>query len=182
MPIRLIASAVLTAMLALVALPGLAGSHAPSPERIVPAVVFQALGIDASVDPSSLTIGPLDAARRSASYLDPAAPLVEPAAYRAPAGRPKAKAPRPKVAYAYKPARFELSGMATWYSNGTTAMRLPRGTRVVVCGPGGCVERTVTDYGPGKPSRVVDLAPGDFVRVCGCRLWRGTTRVTVRIY
>ena len=36
-------------------------------------------------------------------------------------------------------------------------MRLPRGTIVIMCGDGGCVERVVNDYGPVKKSRIVDL-------------------------
>ena len=44
--------------------------------------------------------------------------------------------------------RRKLSGEATFYDNGTTAMRLPGGTLVRICGPGGCIVRTVTDYGP----------------------------------
>ena len=41
-------------------------------------------------------------------------------------------------------------------------MRLPRGTVVVICGDGGCIERVVNDYGPQKKSRVVDLYRPDF--------------------
>ena len=52
-------------------------------------------------------------------------------------------------------------------------MRLPRGTIVVICGNGGCVERVVTDYGPIKPSRVVDLYRPDFFAICGCASWSG---------
>jgi pyrimidine operon attenuation protein/uracil phosphoribosyltransferase len=55
-----------------------------------------------------------------------------------------------------------LSGGATFYDNGTTAMRLPRGTVVKICGKGGCIVRVVNDYGPQKKSRVVDLYRPDF--------------------
>ena len=61
-------------------------------------------------------------------------------------------------------------------------MRLPRGTLVRICGKGGCIQRTVTDYGPQKPSRVVDMYRPDFFKVCGCPSWSGTTKVTVSIY
>jgi len=61
-------------------------------------------------------------------------------------------------------------------------MRIPRGTRVVICGPGGCIERVVNDYGPQKPSRVVDLYRPDFFAICGCPSWAGTTTVTVYVY
>jgi hypothetical protein len=84
----------------------------------------------------------------------------------------------------FKPPRYTLRGYATFYDNGTTAMRLPRGTVVVICGAGGCVERVVNDYGPSaaNPERIVDLYRPDFFRVCGCPSWSGTTRVTVRVY
>ena len=35
---------------------------------------------------------------------------------------------------ALKPPRYTMSGYATFYANGTTAMRLPRGTTVIICG------------------------------------------------
>ena len=56
-----------------------------------------------------------------------------------------------------KPPRYTLTGFATFYDNGTTAMRLPRGTLVVICGGGGCIERVVNDYGPQQA--VADRRP-----------------------
>ena len=48
-------------------------------------------------------------------------------------------------------------------------MRLPRGTVVRICGDGGCIQRTITDYGPvARNGRIVDLDRPDFFRVCGC--------------
>ena len=81
-----------------------------------------------------------------------------------------------------KPPRMTLTGGATFYDNGTTAMRLPRGTHVVICGGGGCIERVVNDYGPVKKSRVVDLYRPDFFAICGCPWFSGTTQVTVYVY
>lgn len=175
----------LTAALALVALPGLVGSHTPSPDQSTPAVAFQVVRSDSPSDGSTPVIRPLDAAYRSEGYLEPTTPLIEPADARPSVVRPKVKQPKTSVGSSWKPARYSVSGWATWYDNGTTAMRLPRGTTVVVCGDGGCVERTVTDYGPRaghRPVRVADLMPGDFVKTCGCALWKGTTYVTVHIY
>jgi len=179
--------AVLTAVLTLAALPGLVGSRTPSPDQQVPAAAFQSLKIDATVGGSSTpVIGPLDAAARSASYLAPDATLTEPAADpSAPPARPKLSQPAASATFKWKPPRYSVSGWATWYDNGTTAMRLPRGTIVVICGAAGCVQRTVTDYGPmagHRPVRVVDLMPSDFVRVCGCSLGTGTQQVTVKVY
>ena len=173
----------LTAALALVALPGQAGSRTPSPDRPIPAAALQTLRIDASEDQSSSTIGPSDAAYRSASALAADAPIVErPLDQVAVPGRAKVRLPSAQSDWAYKPPRYSLTGQATWYGNGTTAMRLPYGTIVVICGGGGCVERTVTDWGPQKTSRVVDMAPSDFVRTCGCSLGTGIQNVTVRVY
>ena len=61
-------------------------------------------------------------------------------------------------------------------------MRLPRGTIIRVCGAGGCLERTVTDYGPQGAGRIIDLYRPDFFRICGCASWSGTTQVTVYVY
>ncbi len=186
MPKRLAAGAVLTAVLALAALPGLVGSRTPSPDEQVPAAAFQTLDVYASAAGSTITIQPADDARRSLGYLAAGATLIEPASDVPPVPkRPTLRQPLAAAASAWKPPMYSVAGYATWYDNGTTAMRLPRGTVVVVCGAGGCVERTVTDYGPRagfRPVRVVDLMPSDFVAVCGCGLGTGTQYVTVRVY
>jgi hypothetical protein len=84
---------------------------------------------------------------------------------------------------ALKPPKQTLSGVATFYHLGTTAMRLPRGTIVIICGAGGCIERTITDYGPVAGSdRIADLYVGDFFEICGCPSWSGETQVTVSVY
>jgi hypothetical protein len=99
-------------------------------------------------------------------------------------GRPSVTLPGAHSGSALKPPRYTLTGMATFYGNGTTAMRLPRGTTIVVCGGGGCLERIVTDYGPvlSSKNRIIDLYTPDFFAVCGCPSWSGTTRVTVSVY
>jgi hypothetical protein len=174
---------VLTAALAVVALPGHVGSSTPSPDRPIPVAALQTLRIDASEDRSSSTIGLFDPAYQSASALTPDTRIVERPLDAAPVpARTVVKLPKAQSAWAYKPARYTLAGQATWYGNGTTAMRLPFGTIVVICGAGGCVERTVTDWGPQRASRVVDMAPADFVRTCGCSLGTGIQNVTVRVY
>jgi 3D (Asp-Asp-Asp) domain-containing protein len=90
--------------------------------------------------------------------------------------------PGARSATAHGAPKKTLSGGATFYDNGTTAMRLPRGTVVKICGKGGCITRVVNDYGPQKKSRVVDLYRPDFFRICGCPSWSGTTQVTVYVY
>ena len=173
----------LTAALALAALPGLAGSRTPSQLEPVPASAFQQLAILADGPRSTASIGPLDVAHVSAGAIAPDEAIVEPGSVDAGArGRQTLDQPDAGSSSVRKPPRHTLTGFATFYDNGTTAMRLPRGTLVVICGGGGCIERVVNDYGPQKPSRVVDLYRPDFFDVCGCPWFSGTTTVTVYVY
>jgi hypothetical protein len=175
---------VLIAALALVALPGLAGSRVPSPLEPLPASAFQPLSVSANHARSAISIVALDAAYAAAGSVGEDASFIEPgsAPQTGPTGRVKLNQPDPGAAFVRKPPRYTLTGEATFYDNGTTAMRLPRGTTVVICGNGGCVERVVTDYGPIKTSRIVDLYRSDFFDICGCAWYSGTTRVTVSVY
>jgi hypothetical protein len=175
---------VLIAALALVALPGLAGSRVPSPLEPLPASAFQPLPIPATSARSTILIGQLDAAYAAAGSVAPDASFIEPGAapQTGPTARVKLNQPDAARASVRKPPRYTLTGFATFYHNGTTAMRLPRGTTVIVCGDSGCVERVVNDYGPIKPSRIVDLYRADFFDICGCPWWAGTTTVTVSVY
>jgi len=180
----MVVGSVLIAALALVALPGLTGSRVPSPLEPLPASAFQPLSVPANSARSTITIDPLDAAFEGAGSLAEDASFIEPGA--APQTGPTARAtlnqPEPGAAFLRKPPRYTMIGTATFYDNGTTAMRLPRGTIVIVCGDGGCVERVVNDYGPIKPSRIVDLYRPDFFDVCGCPWWSGNTNVRVSVY
>jgi hypothetical protein len=184
---------VLTAALALVALPGLVGSRAISPIDTVPASAFQQLSVLANAPGSTLSIGRLDVAHVSAGMVGVETRIVEPGAPRAAIarGRPRIRQPSPGASSVSKGAlsaslpgkpKYSVSGGATFYDHGTTAMRLPRGTIVKICGKGGCIVRVVNDYGPQKKSRVVDLFRPDFFAVCGCPSWSGTTQVTVYVY
>jgi hypothetical protein len=175
---------VLTAALALVALPGIAGSRAPSPIEPIPAGAFQPLSVQAFGTRSTISIGSLDSAFDSAGVLEADTTFIEPgvAPPSGPDSRPKPAQPDSAAASVRKAPRMTLTGGATFYDNGTTAMRLPRGTHVVICGPGGCIDRVVNDYGPVKKSRVVDLYRPDFFAICGCPSWSGTTQVTVYVY
>ncbi len=174
----------LTAALALVALPGLAGSRVPSPIEPIPAGAFQTFSVPANGSRSTVSIERLDAAHAAANALAPDASFIDPATppKSGPTGRAKFNQPDPAGAEVRKPPRYTLRGAATFYDNGTTAMRLPRGTIVIICGGGGCVERVVNDYGPIKPSRIVDLYRPDFFDICGCPWWSGTTSVIVSVY
>jgi hypothetical protein len=177
-----VATTALIAALALAGLPGPAGSRSPSNATVLQPAAFTSMVVPANV-PAQSASGPLDVAQRSAGFLGDSGMLTEPGAAPAvPTKRPKVDQPSSKSGEAWKQPKYTISGYATFYDNGTTAMRLPRGTVVRICGGGGCIERTVTDYGPVKKIRVVDLYRPDFFQICGCSSWSGTTWVTVSIY
>ncbi|MGP1674558.1 MAG: hypothetical protein ACTS8Z_05020 [Candidatus Limnocylindrales bacterium] len=180
----MVVGSVLSTALALVALPGIAGSGAPSALEPVPAGAFQSLSAPASSRSPGLSIGGLDGDFRSAAAVHERSRFIEPG--EAPeadlSARPDIDQPEVGRGSARKPPKSTLTGQATFYHNGTTAMRLPRGTVVIICGDGGCVERTVNDYGPQAPSRIVDLYVDDFFAICGCPSWSGITDVTVYVY
>jgi hypothetical protein len=175
---------VISTALALVALPGLAGSRVPSAIEPVPAGAFQSYSVPAREARSPITIAGLDPADRSVGVVDADTTIFEPGEESGggPTDRVSVDQPESAAASARKPARYTLTGDATFYDHGTTAMRLPRGTVVLICGGGGCIERIVTDYGPQAPGRIVDLYRPDFFRICGCPSWSGVTKVTVHVY
>jgi hypothetical protein len=175
---------VLTTALALAALPGLAGSRAPSAMEPVPAGAFQPLSVLASGTSSALSIAGLDGGYVSAGVVQELTSFIEPGAApdTGPTRRVRANQPGPGAGSSRKPPKYTMRGEATFYDNGTTAMRLPRGTIIIICGRGGCIERVVNDYGPEKPSRIVDLYRPDFFAICGCPSWSGVVDVTVYVY
>jgi hypothetical protein len=183
-PRNLVAGTALTAALALVALPGFVDSRSPSRDEPIDAVAFQQV-IIASGGGSSLTIDLPDDALRSAGSLTSASRLIElRRGAKIPVRKPRFTVPTVPAGYDIKPPRYKLSGVATFYDNGTTAMRLPRGTVIRICGPTGrCIDRVVTDYGPiAGTNRIVDLYRPDFFAICACASWSGTVKVTVGVY
>jgi hypothetical protein len=157
------------------------GSRSPSPARALQAAAFTTLTVsaDAPVDPA---LGVLDPAARSDGFLGRAG-LVEPGtAPRAPSTRPSVVLPGVSAGSAWKKPLSTITGWASFYDAGTTAMRLPAGTVVRICAPGGCVVRTVDDYGPQSTSRVLDMYRPDFFAICGCASWTGTMQVTISVY
>lgn len=183
-PRWLVVGLVLTAALALVALPGLAGSRASRPLATVPVSALQPLPDTGVTGLAPLTIDGLDTAFVTAGAVGPNDAFIEPG--KAPlvglTSRPKTGSPLPAAGSERKPEKYKLTGFASFYDNGTTAMRLPRGTIVIICGAGGCLQRVVNDYGPQKPERIVDMYQPDFFAICGCPSWSGTTEVTVYVY
>lgn len=175
----------LTATLALVALPGLAGSRTSSERAPVPASAFQPLLAPASGPDSAIPIAGLDLGYLSSGYVLTDTRIVERAEeppVDVPA-RAQPDQPDPGATSARKPPLQTLTGEATFYDAGHTAMRLPRGTVIVVCGGGGCLERVVGDYGPrAGTGRIIDLYRPDFFRICGCPSFSGVTDVTVYVY
>jgi hypothetical protein len=186
-PKMIIAGVVLTTALALVAAPGFAGSRTPAPYEPVPAAAFQALKTSANVG-STDSIGEFDHAFDSngrlgpdAIYRDHGTPVS--AAVDIPVLKRAGDPPAPTPIKVYNKSRYTLAGKATFYDNGTTAMRLPRGTVIRVCGAGGCIERVVNDYGPkAGTDRIIDLYRPDFFKICGCGSWSGVTNVKVYVY
>lgn len=181
-PSRTVAIAALTAALALGSLPGLAGSREPSHDQQPTADAFREVILAATGGRSTTSIVAPDSAYASAGRLAPSSVFAEPGVAAAPADRLAAAVPAVPVAWSWKAPRYKLSGYATFYDNGTTAMRLPRGTIIVICAPGGCIDRVVNDYGPQMAARVVDMYRPDFFSICHCGWWTGTMWVTVSIY
>jgi len=178
----------LTAALALGSLTGLVGAREPSPEQPIDAAAFRQVilatlgqtpfGVDAAVDAAHASGG-------SAGGLDATSSFVELGpAQAAVVGRVALSLPRVSAAWSWKPPKYSLTGYASFYDFGTTAMRdVPRGTTIVICGAGGCIQRVVSDYGPAKTTgRIIDMYRPDFFAICGCGWFSGTTWVTVKVY
>jgi hypothetical protein len=187
-PSQTVARAALTAALALAALPGLVGSHQRTPNRPVDAALFENVTLAKTSPGSGAGSFVLDEAGLSDGVLDAAEPFTEKGSDPDASGGGVANRAAPKlqaaaVDWSWNPARATMTGFASFYDFGTTAMRLPRGTVIVICGGGGCIERVVNDYGPAKSTgRIIDMYRPDFFRICGCGWWSGTTTVTVRVY
>jgi hypothetical protein len=185
-PSGTVARAALTAVLALGALPGLVGSREPSQDRPVDAALFGSINLATERDGQGHGLILPDAAGQSAGalgVLDPFAEL-DSSDPLPPDERAQPSLKSVSAGWSWKAPRYSLSGIASFYDNGTTAMRdVPRGTTIVICGKGGCIERIVSDYGPSAAGgRLIDMYRPDFFEICGCGWWSGTTQVTVKVY
>jgi len=184
-PSRTVARAALTAALALGSLPGLVGSREPSPAQPIDAAAFRQV-ILATIGARTVeAAAPGDAATGSAGTLDSSSTFIELSGSQASVVGPVGGSqPNVSPAWSWKPPKATMTGYASFYDFGTTAMRdVPRGTTIVICGAGGCIQRIVNDYGPAKSTgRIIDMYRPDFFAVCGCPSYSGTTTVTVKIY
>jgi hypothetical protein len=186
-PSRTVARAALTAAIALGALPGLVGSHEPSQDRPLDAALFDQVNLANRTARQGLTDLVFDASGRSAGAIALDARFAEAMVGAEPAPPDERATPdvqASKAGWAWRTPRVVIRGAASFYDHGTTAMRdVPRGTLIVICGAGGCIETKVSDYGPAKSTgRIIDMYRPDFFQVCGCGWWSGTATVEVRIY
>ncbi len=177
------ASAALIAALVLVATPSIVGSRTPNRPPAIDAAAFRQVLPDATEGGTTLAVGPLDSTYRSEGSASVDGLYVQPGTALKVPRRPIVGQPQQPATAAWKPPRYSITGYATFYDAGLTAMRLPRGTIIRVCGAGGCLERTVNDYGPANvKGRIIDLYRADFFKVCGCPSFSGTSKVTVHVY
>ena len=180
----LVATAALIAALALAGVPAPAGSRSPSEARAVDQAAFTAVKLATIDAPATGAEGAGDASLRSAGTLSVDSPFAEPGVARVgPTSRPTVSQPSTSSGTAWKTPLYSVTGIASFYDAGYTAMRLPYGTIIRVCGSNGCLERKITDYGPTLAGgRLIDMYRADFFTICGCAWWAGTTSVTVSVY
>jgi hypothetical protein len=178
-----VAMAALIAVLALAGLPVPAGSHNSSAIPDLQPASFTSVTIPADAPALRAWGVSGDAPVAAAAPVDDQ-PFVEAGdAPRVPTSRPAVSQPATAAGGAWKTPLSKMTGFASFYDNGTTAMRIPRGTLIRICGAGGCIARTVTDYGPAAATgRIIDMYRPDFFKICGCASWSGTTKVTISIY
>lgn len=174
---RLVASVVLTAALALVAVPGPAGSRSPGGDPAIAPVQFQPVVLASAV--RGTTTDDLDPALRSASVLEADTALREPAPSSAASTRPAIAVPAAPVGSVDKNV-WRLDRNVSWYGPGFYGNRtacglkytttiigvahrtLPCGTKVVFRNPanGRTVVATVIDRGPYVSGRQWDMSAG----------------------
>lgn len=180
---RLATVAAIASAIALIALPAASGAAVGEPNGASQLYDLRLITMTAGRDGPDQADPVVDPTVASAGQLDGSSVFVEVGDEPpAPPARPIVAVPVSGAGMEWKPPRYTMTGIATFYDHGTTAMRLPRGTVIRVCGPGGCLERVVNDYGPFGAGRIIDLYRPDFFAVCGCPSWSGTVKVTVHVY
>ena len=185
---RVVASTALIVLLALVAVPGPAGSKAPSFEDQVDPDLFKRVEVAALVRGMEMTIPPLDPGARSAGNLDQGSTLFEPAQQTEPPQAPDRGAqPQPNPGAILKnPWRWD--GNVSWYGPnfygkrtacglamtrtllGVAHRTLPCGTLVTFRNPanGRSLTLPVVDRGPYVYGRQWDLTGGACLALGHC--------------
>lgn len=171
---KVVAGAALIAVLAAVAVPGSAGSRAPSPIETPAPDLFTTVEV-AAVRGPVMTTEPLDPEARSAGSLAQTSTMVEPApVIRRPAARPKVGQPDARADVIVKNT-WRVDGNISWYGPGFYGNRtacgqrlttetlgvahktLPCGTRVAIRSGGRSVVVPVIDRGPYARGIAYDL-------------------------
>jgi hypothetical protein len=174
---RVVASAALIAALALIVLPGPAGSRVPSGPGVIDSSRFETIDLDYEMTTMATTR--LDPSHASDGRLDFDAVLREPAPLSGALGpRPDVSIPAPKVIVS---ALWQSTGEISWYgpgfygNNGACGLvpggiqkdtvgvahrTLPCGTRVAFRYNGVTVVAQVIDRGPYVQGRIFDMTHG----------------------
>jgi hypothetical protein len=184
---KVVAIAALIAAFATVAVPGSAGSRAPSPYTTPSADLFASVEI-AAVRGPVMTPQPLDPGARSDGNLDDSSTLFEPAlSDEPPEARPPAAQPRAQTG-TIKKNTWRLDPNVSWYGPGFYGKRtacghamteslvgvahrtLPCGTRITFKNPsnGRIVTAPVVDRGPYVSGRQWDLTGGLCLKLRHC--------------
>lgn len=185
---RVVASTALIALLALVVVPGSAGSRIPNPESQVDPDLFKRVEAAALVRGMVMTIPPLDPGARSAGNLDQGSTLLEPAQRIEPPQAPvRGAQPEPRAgSIARNPWRWDSN--VSWYGPnfygkrtacghamtrtllGVAHRTLPCGTLITFRNPanGRTLTLPVVDRGPYVYGRQWDLTGGACLALRHC--------------
>jgi rare lipoprotein A (peptidoglycan hydrolase) len=185
---RVVASTALIAVLALVAVPGQAGSRAPNPETQVNPDLFKRVEVAALARGTAVMIPPLDPGARSAGNLDQRSTLYEPPQRSEPIEAPvRAAQPEPKAdSISKNPWRWDTN--VSWYGPNFYGKRTACGLamtreligvahRTLACGTmvtfrnpanGRTIALPVVDRGPYVYGRQWDLTGGACLALNHC--------------
>jgi hypothetical protein len=185
---RVVASTALIVLLALVAVPGQAGSRVPNPEAQVNPDLFKRVEVAALVRGTAVMIPPLDPGARSAGNLDQGSTLYEPTQQTEPTPAPLRDAqPEPQAESLSKnPWRWDTN--VSWYGPtfygkrtacglamteglvGVAHRTLPCGTMITFRNPanGRSLTLPVVDRGPYVGGRQWDLTGGACIALGHC--------------
>lgn len=185
---RVVASQALIVLLALVAVPGSAGSRVPNPETQVDPDLFKRVEVAALVRGTVMTTPPLDPGARSAGNLDQDSTLFEPTQRTEPPQALSRDAQPQPAAGAIDKNPWRWDGNVSWYGPdfygrrtacgyamtktllGVAHRTLPCGTKVTFRNPanGRSLTLPVVDRGPYVSGRDWDLTGGACLALNHC--------------